>query len=76
MSSTLSVHIRTELSSSGLLTVVLKAFLSRKLEEWFEPESRASGSLIALRMSPFGMLSQIRDHGLEGAAIPGTLTVA
>jgi hypothetical protein len=50
--------------------------MSRELEEWFEPESRASSSLIALRMSPFSVLSQIRHHGLEGAAIPETLTIA
>jgi len=67
--------ICTDLSSSGLLTVAFKPFLTRDLEERFEPESRASGSLITLGMSSFGVFPQIGDHGLKGTAIPGPITV-
>ena len=68
--------IRTDLSGRGLFTVILQRLLSRELEDRFESKSRASCSTITLGMSPFGVFSQVRDHGLEGPAIPGPITVA
>jgi hypothetical protein len=68
--------IRTDLGSCGLLTGVFKLLLFSDLEHWFESKSRASGSTIALGMSPFGVFPQVGDHGFEGATIPGSITVA
>jgi hypothetical protein len=68
--------IRTDLSGTGLFTVVLKPSLIRDLEEGFEPESRASGSIITLGMSPFGVFPQVLHHGLESTAIPGPIPIA
>jgi len=44
--------------------------LIRELEDRFKSKSRASGSIITLGMSPFGVFPQVLDHGLEGASIP------
>src|SRR5712691_9267837 len=60
-----SLHIRRDLSGSGLLTIVCKRFLIRELEDRFESQSRASRSGIALGVSPFGVSPQIVDHRLE-----------
>src|SRR5436309_13973929 len=46
------MFIRRDLSSSGLLTIVCKRLLIRKLEDRFESQSRASRSGIALGVSP------------------------
>jgi hypothetical protein len=54
----------------------LKPFLSLDLQEWLEPKPRASGSIIALGMSPFGVVPQVYDHGLKGTAVSGAITVA
>jgi hypothetical protein len=50
--------------------------LIRELKDRFESKLRASCSIIALGMSPFGVVPQVRDYGLEGAVIPGAITVA
>jgi DDE superfamily endonuclease len=68
--------IRTDLSGYWLLTVVLKRLLIRELEDRFKSKSRASGSIITLGMSPFGVFPQVLDHGLEGAAVPEPITAA
>src|SRR6516165_515146 len=62
--------IRRDLSGSGLLIIVYKCLLLRELEDWFESQSRASRSGIALGMSPSGIFPQVVDHRLEGATIP------
>src|SRR6266700_5175729 len=59
-----------DLSSNGLLTIVCKRLLIRKLEDRFASQSRASCAGIALGVSPFGVSSQVVDHLLEGATIP------
>src|SRR5712691_637496 len=69
-------HIRRDLSSNGLLTIVCKRLLIRKLEERFESQSRASRSGIALGVSPLGVSSQVEDHRLEGATIPWPIAIA
>src|SRR5712691_2288780 len=71
-----SVYIRRDLSSNGLLTIVCKRLLIRKLEERFESQSRASRSGIALGVSPLGVSSQVEDHRLEGATIPWPIAIA
>ena len=68
--------IRTDLGSYKLLTVVFKLLLYSDLAHGFESKSRASGSTIALGMSPFGVFPQVGDHGVEGETIPGSITVA
>src|SRR6266702_6267463 len=68
--SLLSKHICRDLSSNGLLTIVCKRLLIRKLEDRFASQSRASCSGIALGVSPFGVSSQGVDHRLEGTTIP------
>src|SRR5206468_8279400 len=68
--------IRRDLSSNGLLTIVCKRLLIRKLEDRFESQSRASCSGIALGVSPFGVSSQVVDHLLEGATIPWPIAIA
>jgi hypothetical protein len=64
-----SNFIHTDLSCRWLLTVVLKLFLTRELEDRFEPQSRSSNSIIAFGMSPFGVFPQVRNHGLKGLPI-------
>src|SRR5712691_3610345 len=69
-------YIRRDLSSNGLLTIVCKRLLIRKLEDRFESQSRASRSGIALGVSPLGVSSQVEDHRLEGATIPWPIAIA
>src|SRR2546428_13455779 len=69
-------NICRDLSSNGLLTIVCKRWLIRKLEDRFESQSRASCSGIALGVSPFGVSSQVVDHLLEGATIPWPIAIA
>src|SRR6266850_4375395 len=68
--------IRRDLSSNGLLTIVCKRLLIRKLEDRFESQSRASRSGIALGVSPFGVAPQVSDHGFEGSTIPRPIAMA
>src|SRR6266704_672026 len=68
--------LRRDLSSNGLLTIVCKRLLIRKLEDRFESQSRASCAGIALGVSPFGVSSQVVDHLLEGATIPWPIAIA
>src|SRR6266849_5053887 len=70
------IFIRRDLSSNGLLTIVCKRLLIRKLEDRFESQSRASRSGIALGVSPLGVSSQVEDHRLEGATIPWPIAIA
>src|SRR6266446_5291151 len=72
----LSLHIRRDLSGSGLLTIVCKRFLIRELEDRFESQSRASRSGIALGVSPSGVSPQVVDHRLESATIPRPIAIA
>src|SRR6266446_8018616 len=73
---TYGVHIRRDLSGSGLLTIVCKRFLIRELEDRFESQSRASRSGIALGVSPSGVSPQVVDHRLESATIPRPIAIA
>src|SRR6266705_2012588 len=68
--------IRRDLSSNGLLTMVCKRWLIRKLEDRFASQSSASRSGIALGVSPCGVSSQGVDHRLEGATIPWPIAIA
>src|SRR5467141_20364 len=72
----LRLHIRRDLSGSGLLTIVCKRFLIRELEDRFESQSRASRSGIALGVSPSGVSPQVVDHRLESATIPRPIAIA
>src|SRR2546425_2084488 len=72
----LASFIRRDLSSNGLLTMVCKRWLIRKLEDRFASQSSASRSGIALGVSPCGVSSQGVDHRLEGATIPWPIAIA